>query len=231
MTRLLPLLALGCVTETGNPELVDIELRAAATSIEGKVATASALRVTGAWVVIEEVKLVEGTDCESGVEIEHEARGPFETDLLAATPAIHITAGASGYCRLRVGLDKADGVVDAPATLDDHSILVVGIRADGVPFQIRSRSGFEAELRSRGEPFALGVGADQLLLAFDLDAWLGGIDLAGAEVDGDGTAYVDEDNNRDQLDAFESQVEAVMELHADAGGDGQLDDDDDLLAD
>lgn len=234
MIRALPLLVLlgACVTETGNPELVDVELRAAATSASGKAAVAAGTRVTTAWVLIGDVRLVEGTTCDAPGEIEHTAEGPFETDLLAGSPeAIHIDASASSYCRLRVRLDKADGVAEAPAALDDHSVLLEGVRADGTPFEIRSRAGFEAELRSRGEPFTIDAGRDQLLLAFDLDTWLGGVDLAGAEVGDDGTVTVDEDHNRDQLDQFEDQLEAVMALHADASGDGELDADDDVLAD
>lgn len=226
----------GCVTETGNPEL-DVELRAAATSAQGKVPLAAtpSISVTGAWVVIERVELREltgSTSCESGTEVSHEAEGPFETDLLAATPAaIDIQASTASYCRLRVRLDKADAVTAAPAALVDHSVLIVGERSDGVAFQIRSRDGFEIELRSDGTPFSLGPTSDQLLLAFDLDSWLGGVDLASADISGDGGIYVDEDENRDLLDTFESNVELAMELYADAAGDGALDEDDPLLAD
>lgn len=233
----LPFLALAlapvwaaCVTETGNPEL-DVQLRASATSSTARVAvSAPALTVDAAWVVIDDVRLVEGELCDAAGEVEHTAVGPFETDLLAASPAaITIPAQATDYCRLRVRLDKADGVDAAPAGLDDHSVYLAGSRADGARFEIRSRSGFEVDLRSRGEPFPLAEGADQLLLAFDLGAWLAPVDLEGATPE-DGVIRVDEDHERDLLDAFEAGVEAAMELYSD-GGDGRLDDDDALLAD
>lgn len=220
----------GCVTETGNPEL-DVSLRATAVSSSERVtvSAAPALTVTDAWINLDDVRLVEGDACDTAGEIEHTAEGPFETDLLADTPvAIHIPAVTTDYCRLRVRLDKAEGVTAAPGALDDHSVLLAGERSDGVPFEIRSRSGFELDLRSRGEPFPLDDARDQLLLAFDMAAWIGDLGLATATPD-DGIILVDEDHDEATLEAFEAAIEAALGLWSDDGGDGALDDDDDRL--
>lgn len=221
------LLALACVTETGNPEL-DVALRPTATSSDSKVAAAPLWQVSGAWVLIDDVRLVEGDDCDAVGEVEHDAEGPFETDLLADPPlTVHIPAVATDYCRLRVRLDPADGVADAPAELDDHSVLVEGSRG-GVPFVARSRRNFEVDLRSRSEPFPLAEGAADLLLAFDVGAWLG--DLGELAPGDDGVIRIDEDHD-EALDRFEAAVESAMSLHDDVDGDGSLDDDDGTLAD
>ena len=222
----------GCVTETGNPEL-DVQLRAGANSSRDRVAVSSLPTVTveSAWVILGDVRLVEGSACDTPDEIEHTAEGPFETNLLAEVPeVIHIPAVGTDYCRVRVRLDDANGLAAGPDGLDDHSVYLSGTRGDGLPFVIRSRSGFEVDLRSRGEPFSLEVGAADLLLAFDLGTWLDGVDLDGATPT-DGVVTVDEDHEPDLLDAFEDAVDAAMALLRDPGSDGQLDDDDELLAD
>lgn len=230
---LLSALLAGCVTETGNPEL-DVSLRVSAMSSDPaiEVPARPSGSVTDAWVNIGEVKLVESDTCDTVSEVEHTAEGPFLTDLLALAPeAIHIPAPATDFCRLRVRLDRDEGGSGAPAAMADHSVLLAGVRSDGVPFEVRSRREFELDLRTRGEAFALAEGADQVLLAFDLGAWLGAVALDDAEVADDGVARIDEEHEDDLLDDFEEAIEAALALFEDDDGDGEADDDEDVLAD
>lgn len=219
------LLATGCVTETGNPEL-DVELRAAATSSTDQVAVAAlpTLSVEEAWVNIEEVRLVQAEVCDSSPETDHEVQGPFPTDLVSDTPdTIRIPAAEGNYCRLRVELDEG-----GTGALSDLSIFVAGARGDGVPFEIRTDEVFELEVRGAGSGFALDPTGRQLLLGFDMSAWLGGIGLEEAVPDG-GVVLVDEDHEPVLLEAFEEAVEAALGLWDDHDGDGDLDDEDDRL--
>ncbi len=234
MNRLLPLLTLiGCVTETGNPEL-NVELRVSGTSTDERVAVDAVpeLEVLGAYVIVDDVRLVEAEGCDTPTEIEHEAEGPFPVDLLATPTLVEIPAVSTEYCRLRVRLDRADGTPSGfPSGMDDHAVYIEGTRADGVPFVLRSREKFEVDLRSESAPFSVEEGREQLVLAFDLGGWLAGLDLAGASPGGDGTVRVDEDNNESILEDFEERVEGMLELYEDDDGDGEVDDDDDPLTD
>lgn len=221
------LLAAGCVTETGNPEL-DVELRATATSSTDRVAVSSlpALTVDQAWVNIEEVRLVQAEVCDTPPETEHEVEGPFPTDLVAEpADTIRIPAVEGNYCRLRVDLEKGES-----GALSDLSIFVTGSRADGVPFEIRTEEGFELEVRGAGDGFSLDESGRQLLLGFDMSAWLGDIGLEEAVPEG-GVVLVDEDHDTVLLEAFEEAVEAALGLWDDHDGDGDLDDEDDRLDD
>ncbi len=61
--------------------------------------------------------------------------------------------------------------------------------------------------------------------------WFGGVDLAGAELDGDGVAVIDEGSNADLLSAFEADLPAGIELYRDLDRDGSVDaPEDELLA-
>jgi hypothetical protein len=235
LIRSLPLLLLvGCVTETGNPEL-DVHMAVSGTSSDERVAIDHVPSVTidAAYTVIDDVRLVQGDACDAPGEVEFDAEGPFAIDLLAADPfVVDIPAATGDYCRLRVRLDRADGAPDGlPAGMDDHAVYIEGRRVDHTPFVIRSRERFEVDLRSRGAPFPLDTGTDRLVLAFDLGVWLADIDLDSGTPGGDGVLRIDEDYEEGLLEAFEARVEAVMSLHDDRDGDGAAGYDDPTLAD
>lgn len=235
MTRSLPLLLLvGCVTETGNPEF-DVRMAVRGTSTDERVAIDHVPSVTidAAYTVLDDVRLVQGDVCDAPGEVEFDAEGPFTVDLLAADPlVVDIPAASGDYCRLRVRLDRADGTPDGvPSGMNDHAVYIEGRRVDHTPFVLRSRERFEVDLRSRGAPFPLGDGHDRLVLAFDLGAWLGDLDLDSASPGSDGVIHIDEDNEEGLLEAFEDHVEAIMSLHEDADGDGAVGAGDETLAD
>jgi hypothetical protein len=103
-------------------------------------------------------------------------------------------------------------------------VLLAGVRADGVPFQIRSRAKPDFVLRSRGEPFRLASDAKPVFLAFDAGAWLEGVDLAAAEPNGDGTVLV-ELPGEPLLRTFETNLRSSLSLFKDADKNGALDHD------
>lgn len=220
----------GCVTETGNPELV-VELRATASTTSERVTVAAVpgLVVESAWVSIDEVRLVESGGCGGGTEVDHAVSGPFPTDLLAVTvDPIQLDAPPADYCRLRVDLDAG---ADGGAVLGTDTVVVLGSRADGVPFAIRSVRGFDLELRGRGGAFTVDEARRGFLLDFDMDIWIGDIGLQYATPGDDGTIRVDDDHEPAILDAFEAATGAALGLFGDDDRDGDRDDDDERLDD
>lgn len=197
----------------------------------------SGTRIDQALVAIERVRLSPGTDCKEGPKSEIDAEGPFVSDLvgvgfLATPPRFEVDAGS--YCALELGFHKLDavGTTGAPAELVGLSMLVRGVRADGVAFEIRSERSEEFELGAKGGAFALGEGVQPLILAYELSSW---IDAAGLDTVAGDPIVISADENADRLDAFEEAVKESARLFRDRDRDGQLGDDestdDDALAD
>jgi hypothetical protein len=229
------LLAACTATETGNPA-VPMQLALTAVSSTETVALAGAarqgtLRVDEVWVVLGDLRFVQSDRCDEGPARQADIEGPLTLELLSSTQPLEFELEVTAYCRVRIPLERSDepgrGV---PAELEDHALLVRGVRVDGTPFAVRSRRTREADLRSRGEPFSVERGREALLLAFDVGRWLDGVDVEGAAVDDDGVVWIDDDRERDRLERFEENVEAAMELFRDLNEDGRLDDDEPSLA-
>lgn len=243
MNRCLPLLALAAcvpdpspVTETGNPEMTLSYRARSSAPTEVALDSSAPVQVNALAVSVREVRVVQGESCDGPAEVEFTAPG-FTGDLLAAPSAVRFEVAAGAYCRIRVRFDRASS--SNVAGLDDHSVVLTGRRADGVPYTISSRLTPELDLRSRGEPFDLSEANDQLVLAFNAAVWLADVDLdAAVEDDDDDTddgddddhITIDDDSNRDLLRAFEASVERSVELFSDDDGDGRPDDDEEVLA-
>ena len=223
MTRIACILVLavsaGCTgTEVGNPVIdVDFEL-----SNRGEV--------TGARVAVDRVRLRPAADCNGSTELD--ILGPFVIDLFVAAPLPELTdleVSEGGYCRFEVQWDDADDLGGA-------SMVFTGTRAsDGTPFELTSVRNDELRLDAVDGEFPIDDATNALFVAFDGNALFDGIDLDGADVDGDGTIYIDDSSNEDLLDTFEGNLDAATQLFDDDDEDGQLDDDerdpDDALAD
>lgn len=236
-------LALGAActgTDVGNGRSV-VELQSfgyEATAVTTRsLVLGSGTRIDQALVAIERVRLSPGTDCEEGPTSEIDAEGPFVSDLvgvgfLATPPRFEVDTGS--YCAFELGLHKLDavGTTGAPAELVGLSVLVRGVRADGVSFEIRSERGEEFKLRATGGAFSLAEGEQPLILAYELSSWIDALDLDSLSGD---PIVVSPDENSERLDAFEQAVEASARLFEDRDRDGRLGDDestdDDALAD
>lgn len=227
-------------TDVGNGRSV-VELQSV--GFEAKLVTTRSLtlgsgtRIDRALVAIERVRLSPGTNCEEGPTSEIDAEGPFVSDLvgvgfLATPPRFEVDAGS--YCALELAFHKLDavGTTGAPAELVGLSMLVRGVRADGVAFEIRSERGEEFELGAKSGAFALGEGVQPLILAYELSSWIDAVELDTLTGD---PIVVSPSENADRLDAFEKAVEESARLFEDRDRDGELGDDeasdDDALAD
>lgn len=202
------------VTETGNPEL-DAQLRVQArSSAPGQVdvdAPAGTLSVDEAWLAIDRVRFVRGAVCDAPGEIETDVDGPFVRD--AATPVpepIVARLPNDDYCRVRLRLEPAEQAGPAPVELLGHTVLVSGVRSDGVPWTFRSVEDFDIDVRS-ATPISLEAATGNLLVSLDVATWLEGIDLDGAEVSG-GAVFIEVGSNEALLGAIEDRLEAAFDL-------------------
>lgn len=197
-------------TDVGNPA---VDVNFAAYNL-----TAPSATVDRATMQVERIRLRPAADCDGGAEIEIE--GPFAIDLTTPTSIGDLTdveIEAQAYCRLELRWHP-----------DDDSGLAIEVSgdADGTPFDVRSRRNDELRLEATdADGFTIDDATSALFVAFDMAAWLDGVDVASAELDGDGVAVIDDDANGDLLDVFEDNVTDAADLFDDDDGDGSLDDD------
>ena len=111
---------------------------------------------------------------------------------------------------------------DAPMQLADHSVVLTGTRADGTPFMLMHAEQDELEVVADDGSFEVEDGGPRLLLAFDVAAWMGDVDLANAEVDADGTIRIDDTRNPTLHAAFDLSLECSLDLYFDRDDDGAL---------
>jgi hypothetical protein len=233
----LAVIATACtVTETGNPPFAGQMALTADTSdpdVVGLGGGTGAAIVEEAWVGIGDIRFVRAVVCDAPGETEVDVPGPVIAELVAEPAVVSVELAGDDYCRVRVPLDRVGALPSgAPPDLVDRSVVLLGRRSDGTPFRIASRIERESDVRSRGAPFELSEGLRAVVLAFDLALWLEDVDLGTATVDADGTIRVDDDTNRDLLDAFEASAERALRLFRDTDQDGVLDPEDrtELLA-
>ncbi len=216
MTRPFTLLAAAAAlaactgTDVGNPA---VDVHFAGYNLTGPEAA-----VDQAIMQVERIRLRPADDCDGDAAIEID--GPFAVDLTTTTAIADLTdveLEAQAYCRLELRWHQDDDT--------DLAIEVAG-EADGTPFAVRSRRNDELRLEAtEADGFTIGEATSALFVAFDLAAWLDGVDIASAVLDGDGVAVIDDDTNSDLLDVFEDNVADAADLFADDDGDGALDDD------
>jgi len=225
----------GCAgTETGNP--FQVELRADAHSSDPAavaVGDGGAVVVTEAWLALDSIRLSPSGDCVGSVSM---GSADFGTADHAAEGAVlsvfEVPEGA--YCRALVPFVPAAAPLPAgaPPELEGSSVVITGeLAASATPFRLVSRFDRMIAVQAVGDGFLLAPDQPALFLGFDVATWLGALDLAGAEVDGDGVVVIDDGSNADLLSEFEADLAAGIELYRDLDGDGSVDaPDDELLA-
>jgi hypothetical protein len=120
---------------------------------------------------------------------------------------------------------------NAPRELADHSIVVRGHRADGVLFSLAYSEQDELELQALAPSGAFEPKPDRdLLLAFDVAAWMRDIDLDRAEQQSDGSIAIDATHNVPLRLQFESNLDCSLELYEDTNGSQMLEAGDELVA-
>jgi hypothetical protein len=224
-------------TETGNPfRPIPIELQVRSTDPQ----TVAISQGTGgtvieqAWFAIGVISFIREGQCSEFAEIDYPVGESLVTaDFTDEKTVVEIDIESGSYCGVIVTLQKRttelpDG---APPELGDHSVVLVGQRADGVSFILAHPEQDELEIINQvSGPFSVGPSEDPLSLSFDMAILLKDVNLDAAELDPDGTIHIDEQSNRELLDGFEYNLECALTLYTDADDNGELDTNDTLLA-
>jgi len=226
----------GCdSTHIGNPpEQPDINPLATASIIVTALAAESGqglhvpTREAGidtAWVVLSDIQLTPADDCTDEAQIDIE--GPIVVDLLSGTtlPSVPMLSRPAGvYCRMKFKLQRKPNAtlpVGSPPELETLSVWVEGHRSDGVPFVLEEDKPNNIVLDSDEGRLELLEGEQQLVLAFDLDAWLAP-ELLDAIPD-DGPIHINATEQRELYLGFQKQLRLSPSLFRDGNGDGRLD--------
>lgn len=224
-------------TETGNP-VTSTEMALTSHTSDPAVAgfdpAPDSVVIDALWLGLGDLRFVLNDVCDDIGDTRIDLPGPHIEELAAgpaALPMFDLDEGA--YCRVRVPLERVRLPLPAgaPPELEDHSVLVSGVSAAGTPFVLRSRITPEADVRSRGAPFAIDDARRSLVLSFDVAVWFADVDLDAGAVGVDGVLRIDDGENTDLLDAVETKLEEALELYDDVNGDGDRDDGDLRLAD
>lgn len=211
-------------TEVGNP-VVDVGLAAYHLS-SANARAAGKVDVDAAWIAFRELKLRPAASCEDRAQVE--VTGPLAVDLLGPIPPAlrDLETPAGGYCRIELRWHKVSTpIAGAPAELDGVAVYISGTRRDGKRFRIRSERNDALELRARGGAFQIDPSISGLIIGFDMQVWLAGVDLDGAVVGAGDVIFIERGQNEAQLARFEQNVAASAKLFEDQDGDERLGDD------
>ncbi len=206
-------------TETGNPPFTATLSYAAYSSDESV-----SLRSTGASRVVQSVWL-------DLADVSLRADPACGSSRLESTPvpALGIGDHAAGahnftsfegrverYCALDLPMLRAPNSAGAPPDYAGLSVLLTGTLADGTPYRVASRVTPTLRLAADRDSFELSAAESHLLVAFDVAAWLAGVDLESAERSADGIS-VSETENPALLRLFEANLASGVALYRDAG--------------
>lgn len=214
-------------TDVGNGATVSFNVRGyeePAMSGAQSLTLENGVQLDAVWVAIDQFRLQRGAGCTGADSPDVDFEGPAVADLLDAgvvggLPQFDVEGGE--YCRLRVNLhDVAAEELPpgAPPELAGSSVVVIGRRADGVPFTIRTAQRMELRLDAVGSPFEL-AGEEPLILGFDLRALIDSVELdtfTGPSI------LIDATNTPSVIAQFDQAVRTGASLFRDDNADGVL---------
>jgi len=233
---LLGLLGVACTggTETGNPPFTGALSYTGRSSAPDDYAVRSGGRIASvqsAWLDLSAVSVSSLGGCDGG------AQGAFTVPALGlgdhAAGQHNVTAFQAQpgtFCSVELGFVRAPtAVTGAPDDVASHSLLLLGVLADGTPFSIASAAETVVELKSEAGGFSLDSAQSSAVVVFDFAAWLSGLDLASATRE-NGEARIDDGSNQALLRRFEAQLATGISVYRDEHGDGRFVDGAELLA-
>ncbi len=215
-------------TETGNPIRAEVRVHAHS-SVPAAVAVAvgaGGAVVTGTWIAAGGLELI-GSDCAEASG----QTGPLPAGDYASggAPQLALELLDPVQCAARVRVTPAAAVGDAPTALVGHTVLLVGTRRDGTPFQLRTTAAGTLTLAATASSFTLDEDMPALFLGFDVATWLDGVDLDGAVANGSGLVLIEPATDPARVAAFDAALAAGVELYRDRDGNGRVDGPDDTL--
>ena len=223
-------------TETGNPAVSKSLGLNVHSSKPDVVAISSATKATvidEAWVAFGRFAFLRDGECGQIANFTHMGPAVIVGDLAASRLHVEVAVEPRAYCGVVAPLENANAKLPAgaPAGLHDHSIVVLGHRADGVAFTLAYPQLDELELTPPSAPsFEVKADGPPLLLVFDVASWMAGLDLDQASPGPDGSIHVDESANLPLLLTFESNIDCSLELYSDLDRSGNISAGDRLVA-
>lgn len=213
-------------TETGNPSFRGQAALTARTSdptvaVIGGPSGGGAV-VSSVWVSLGEIALGRCTSTDEDLAV----AGPVAIELAPEAELHAIEVRENSWCHLDApfAVVTAPLPVGAPAELAGRTAVIAGERADGVAFRVLARREASVRLKtSDASPLPVSSEQPSVLIAYDVAAWLAGVDLTSATVGPDGSITIDETSNATLLATIEAQLAAAVTLHVDSDGDGRLD--------
>lgn len=217
-----------CVgTETGNPSFtgeLSYNTYTSDAAVVALRAPAGGITVESAWLVLGDVSFVPDGRCGGEVPESVHATGLGVGDHASpVAPSTPLMVPSGDYCGARLPFERAEAgeLRGAPPALLGHSILIDATLADGTPVRILSAFAGTIEITSASDPFPLRPGIADLLVGFDVAAWLEDIGLQDAQRTGD-AIEVSLRSNPGVLAAFEARLATGIGLFNDPTGTGQV---------
>ena len=223
-------------TETGNPVVsksISLHVHSSRPDVVAVSSTTQGTVIDEAWVAFGNFAFLRSGQCGHIDSFMHEGPAVIVADLAGSKLHIEVPVEPRAYCGIVAPLENANTALPkgAPAALRDHSIVVLGHRADGVAFTLAYPQLDELELVPPSDPsFLVRSDGPPLLLVFDAATWMEGLDLGRATLATDGSILVDETNNLALLLSFENHIDCSLDLYSDADRSGDLSSDDPLVA-
>ena len=216
-------------TDVGNGVVdVDFAIYDSESTSQGLFSQAApaGIRVTNAWVTVQQIRLRDASDC-SGDE-EFRLDGPFAVDMLdSGTPEAlqDINVTLSDYCRFEFRWDFLDEKLSTnhPDELLGTSVLIQGFRSDKTPFIVRSQRADELRLDARETSFSIDETTSALFVSFDIQALFDNVNLDVAQIGTSGVIRIEEGDNENLLDIFDDNLVNAAKLFDDNDGDKELD--------
>lgn len=217
-------------TETGNPSVpivIPLELRSSEPSaVAIRSGDASAV-LKEAWVAIGTPVFLEAGECGNLEDMGKPGPTLVAADLAQPDARIELDVRPQRYCGMWVPMQqhtpRAELPDGAPAELASGSFVLKGARDDGTPFVLAHPEQDEIEVVAEDGTFEVSETGPGLLLAFDVAAWMRGIDLATAELNAEGEIRIDHEANSALHEIFDANHECSLELYLDENENGELD--------
>lgn len=189
--------------------------------------------IDAAWIVLDRLRFVPfGADSEEGIV---EFGGPFIVNLVDPSPIAgleNLEIPPGRYSRLRLTFkklppDSSPAEIGPDDPLLNRSLLVTGSRVDEMPFEVSTETNLEFQLRNETNGFEINSRntATVLMIAFDLDHLLDGVDLDDETVEvstqenGESIVYVNNRHNQGIHQRIEQNLKLSADLFEDKGND------------
>ena len=193
-------------TDTGNGYEVALTISAAPTPSNALVRATPTL--TAAWLAVREIEF---RNCDHTDRSKVAFDGPYFVNLMEGLSVDSAVLDEASYCRLRIRFHKTKSD-EAPAALAGASVALEGTTAAGTPFVIRGQRSDTVDIDGDGDALQFNHGLNPLDLQFNLADWLLRLNIDSGTPNASGVVLIDNDHNRDLLQAFDRNVHQAVRL-------------------